>query len=293
MTGFQFLIRAEITTISQGEKLHAGSALAWHYSTTKLSVLASVPKACITDFTPFTVTALLCELRKSERISAELINIKAAKSYWEETTAESFYNLPGTAWIRLSTGKLCVVVGEDYESCANITDRITFGPVELPEVKLTENDLGAKLLCTLELNEFYSMLAQYNTDLCEISSSTPGTITLPSICNAAYDDHSQFQPNAYCAIPTTTNFTLNDLSIGSWDGSDLPLEVLPTGWTRIEYPECDSYRFWLRIGLNSEDIDDTKKWWLSQNHYVHKRCNVPSVDPLEQLSSASFTSTAS
>ncbi|KAF8164384.1 hypothetical protein K438DRAFT_268209 [Mycena galopus ATCC 62051] len=39
-------------------------------------------------------------------------HFKAAQLYWEENTGTDLYDLPGTLWIRLSTGKLCLDVGD-------------------------------------------------------------------------------------------------------------------------------------------------------------------------------------
>jgi hypothetical protein len=199
----------------------------------KLFVIRGVPKAYI-DFTSCTDTALLCELRKSEGISIQLTIIKAADSYWEEITGDDFYHLPGTAWIRLSTGKLCMDIGNGYESCIDIVRPGVHS--KLPEVKLTENDLGDKLLSTLDLDEFYSMVVCGNTQYRNFSPSMSGTITLPSICNPCCQwDCAHLGPNGFCAIPTTKNLTPDDLYIESWHTINLPLEVLPTGWTRCAY----------------------------------------------------------
>jgi hypothetical protein len=176
------------------------------------------------------------ELRKSEGISIQLTIIKAANFYWKDTTGESFWDLPGTAWIRLSTGKLCIDVGSGYESCAQ-----SVGPphFELPEVKLTEYDLGDKLLSTLELNEFYSLVAQRYAHYLRSSPSISGTIMLPSIYNPCCQwDCAHLKLNDLHAIPTTKHLTVDDLYIGSWYNvytSDLPQEVLSTGWTRCAY----------------------------------------------------------
>jgi hypothetical protein len=138
-------------------------------------------------------------------------------------------SLPGTAWIRVSTGKLCVDVGDRYESCEDSVSHIrSWVPVELPEVKLTENDLGARLVCTLELDEFYYILARGTMDFPNSSLATPGIITLPLI---SYCDRAHFKPNEFRVIPIATHLTLNDLYIGSWHWCDLSPEVLPTGWT--------------------------------------------------------------
>jgi hypothetical protein len=201
----------------------------------KLFVIHGVPKACITDFTPWTDTTLQCELRKSEGISIQLTIIKAASSYWEETTGEKFYFLPGTAWIRLSTGKLCMDIGNGYELCIDIVRPGEHS--KLPEVKLTEYDLGDKLLSTLELDEFYSLLACGKIGFPKIPSSTPGTIMLPSIYNPHWD-RAHSKTNDLHPIPTAMHLTLDDLYIGLWYNAytgGLPQEVLPTGWTRCAY----------------------------------------------------------
>jgi hypothetical protein len=199
----------------------------------KLLVIRGVPKAYI-DFTSCTDTALRCERRNSVGISAELTIIKAANSYWGEITGGDFYFLPGTAWIRLSTGKLCMDVGDGYESCIDIVRPRAHS--KLPEVKLTEYDLGDKLLSTLELDEFYSMVACGNARYPNSSPSMPGTVMLPSICNPCCPwDCAHLKPNQFCAIPTAPHLTVDDLYIGPWYPSDLPQEVLPTGWTRCAY----------------------------------------------------------
>ncbi|KAJ7846534.1 hypothetical protein B0H13DRAFT_2093139 [Mycena leptocephala] len=122
-------------------------------------------------------------------------------------------------------------VGNGYESCLSVLR--PGGPhSKLPEVKLTENDLGDKLLSTLELDEFYSLLVQ--NKITKFSSSTPGTIILPSIYNPHWDRvHSK--PNDCHAIPTEKHLTLDDLHIFPWYTSDSPQEVLSTGWTRCAY----------------------------------------------------------
>jgi hypothetical protein len=176
--------------------------------------------------------ALLRGLRKSEGISAELTIIKAANAYWEETTGENFFSLPGTAWIRLSTGKLCMDVGNGDQPCGLNTFPVRlYVRTELPEFKLTEGDLRHKLLSTLGLDDFYCILLHDDTRWLRWASSTPETIILPSIRNPSCNP-AHFEPNEFCAIPTAKHLTPDAFFIGSWYTDDLPLEVLPTGWTR-------------------------------------------------------------
>jgi hypothetical protein len=156
-------------------------------------------------------------------------------------------------------------VGNGYKSIATSIHHYVPGPPsELSEVKLTEYDLGNKLLSTLELDEFYSLLAHSKISFPRFSSSTPGTIILPSIYNPHWD-RAHSKPNDCHAIPTKKHLTLDDLYIGSWYNiytsdlcaipttniltpddlytgwwynvytGDLPQEVLPTGWTQCAY----------------------------------------------------------
>ncbi|KAJ7826354.1 hypothetical protein B0H13DRAFT_2440826 [Mycena leptocephala] len=223
----------EMIPFSQVQKLHAGSVLASYY------------------------------FRNQTSRHFDLIIIKVADSYWEETTGEKFYHVPGTAWIRLSTGKLCMDVGNGYDSCIEIVRPRAHS--KLPEVKLTEYDLGDKLLSTLELDEFYSLLACSKISFPKFLSSTPGTIMLPSIYNPRWD-RAHFKPNDLHAFPTEKHLTLDDLHISPWYTSDSPQEVLPTGWTRVDYSECHPCMFGITVGLKYSD--PPRKWWLSQNHYV-------------------------
>ncbi|KAJ7930690.1 hypothetical protein B0H13DRAFT_1960871 [Mycena leptocephala] len=123
-------------------------------------------------------------------------------------------------------------VGNGYESCIDIVRPGVHS--KLPEVKLTEDDLGDKLLSTLELDEFYSLLAHSKLSFPKVSSSTSGTIILPSIYNPHWD-RAHSKPNDCHAIPTEMHLTLDDLYIHPWYTGGLPLEVLPTGWTRCAY----------------------------------------------------------
>jgi hypothetical protein len=123
-------------------------------------------------------------------------------------------------------------VGNGYESCGDLVRPGVCS--KLPAVNLTEYDLGDKLLSTLELDEFYSLLACSKIGFPKFLSSTPGTIMLPSIYNPHWD-RAHSKPNDLHAFPTEQHLTLDDLHIFPWYTSDSPQEVLPTGWTRCAY----------------------------------------------------------
>ncbi|KAF8139265.1 hypothetical protein K438DRAFT_719704 [Mycena galopus ATCC 62051] len=84
-----FIYHDDMMTISQIERMHALSALASSYT--------------------------LHEMFE---------HFKAAQLYWWENTGTSGNDLPGTAWIRLSTGKLCLAIGDGVTQCMDIYNHL-------------------------------------------------------------------------------------------------------------------------------------------------------------------------
>jgi hypothetical protein len=116
-------------------------------------------------------------------LTAKLIIMKAAQLYWEETTRNSVDDPPSTVWIRLSTGNLCLDIGDGVESGLIVGFYLQcHTPAELPSFKLTEDELHAKLLHALKFDEFYTMFAFSSRGYLgyNLPSSTE-SITLPSI----------------------------------------------------------------------------------------------------------------
>ncbi|KAJ7792133.1 hypothetical protein B0H14DRAFT_3160438 [Mycena olivaceomarginata] len=197
----------------------------------------------------------------------------AAELYWVETTGSSVDDLPGTAWIRLSTGKLCLDIGNGVKLCSGVRfDLLCPTPAELPSFKLTEDELHAKLLRVLEFDEFYAMLAissrqyfGYNLP----SSTKP--IILPSLwISGHWADFKSGQP---LAIPFPNHVTPNAIYMQPWEGYPLQNECMPTGWTRVEYqgnPNLDSHYLVAYGGIEDHAEGNVIKWWLSQQAYVHK-----------------------
>ncbi|KAJ6452211.1 hypothetical protein C8R45DRAFT_1040897 [Mycena sanguinolenta] len=110
-------------------------------------------------------------------------NFDAADSFWKETTGWSVLRLLGTAWIRRSTGKLCLNIGDGYQSYMRIFS-IPPNMRKLPSFKLTENDMHNKLLLILELDQFYSLPIPSIWSRHGLLPSTAGTVALPSVCIA-------------------------------------------------------------------------------------------------------------
>ncbi|KAF7340339.1 Reverse transcriptase-RNase H-integrase [Mycena venus] len=198
--------------------------------------------------------------------------------YWNETTGKSASDLPGTAWIQMSTGKLCLDIGDGVKRCSDIWRSLAVPTLaELPSFKLMENELHAKLLYALKLNEFHAMAVFSEQYFCYTLPSSTETITLPSICIT--DDQGNFQSHQLLTIPFPNHLTPNDIYVGHWDSYLLdndyvepwhsyPLhkEVMPTGWTRVEYLDNPEYLLlWMSVQVNN-----VMEWWISQQNYVCK-----------------------
>ncbi|KAJ7768003.1 hypothetical protein B0H14DRAFT_358589 [Mycena olivaceomarginata] len=228
-----------MVTISQIRKMHAQSVLASRYVMFKM-----------------------------------LGHFDAAELFWEETTGNSVGELPGTAWIRLSTGKLCLDIGDGVKPCWEVRYplQIYCTPTELPSLKLVEDELHAKLLRVLKFDEFYSMFAfsglgHFGYDLLSSTES----ITLPSIRISG--DWADFKADQFLAIPFPNHVTPNEIYMQPWGGCQVQNEGMPTGWTRVEYqddPNPDSPHSGAYCRIEYHAVNDVKKWWLSQQAYVHK-----------------------
>ncbi|KAJ6563969.1 hypothetical protein B0H19DRAFT_74553 [Mycena capillaripes] len=164
----------------------------------------------------------------------------------------------------MSTGKLCVDVGNgEWPSLFSASWQVRTEP---PSLKLTESDLGDKLLSRLKLEQFYAILIDLNSDSLRLSSA-PGTITLPSLCRIP-NLGADFNATEISAFPIANHFTLSSIDVKSWYSYAFQVETLPTGWTRVEYLDNPGgySRLWMSITLLDED--DARKWWFSQQGFV-------------------------
>ncbi|KAF7340336.1 hypothetical protein MVEN_01952800 [Mycena venus] len=204
----------------------------------------------------------------------------AAHFYWQENTGASFLLLPGTAWIRLSTGKLCLDIGDGVESCNSIgSGLLGYIEAELPSFKLTESELHAKLLCALKLDEFHTIAVFSMWYFLYTLPSSTESITIPSICIT--DDRGDFQSHQLLTIPFPNHLTPNDIYVRPWHGP-LHKEVMPTGWTRVEYldnPNRYPYLLQMKAGLDDHYEKNVMKSWVSQQNYVckHLQCAIGSI----------------
>ncbi|KAJ7812914.1 hypothetical protein B0H13DRAFT_500824 [Mycena leptocephala] len=201
-------------------------------------------------------------------LMAKLTVMKAADSYWVKTTGASFFLLPGTVWIRPSTGKLCLDIGDGDEQCMNLWPALTgfvFAP--LPSLKLTENELHNKLLHALKFDEFYIMFA-HDTDHFYNFPSSAEAIKLPSIL--ILSDCVNFKSHQLLTIPFPNHFTPDEIHMLSWTGFRLKNKVMPTGWTRVKYLDIPYENFGLLMSVGVHEKKEVIKWWLSQHSFVRK-----------------------
>ncbi|KAJ7336163.1 hypothetical protein DFH08DRAFT_939242 [Mycena albidolilacea] len=199
-------------------------------------------------------------------------HIEAAQLYWEETTGKDANNLPGTIWIRLSTGKLCLDIGDGVEFVWSIRAGLKYTPAGLPSFKLTENELHIKLLHVLKPNEFHAMFAHpWRQNIKYNLSSSIESLSFPSIWIPS--ERVAFKSPQTLMIPFPNHLiTSNDIRLWSWTCSRFYVEVMPTGWTRFEYQHSHKGSDWLSMSvrMHRDKENNVIKWWLSQRNYVHK-----------------------
>ncbi|KAJ7356437.1 hypothetical protein DFH08DRAFT_849051 [Mycena albidolilacea] len=97
------------------------------------------------------------------------------------------------------------------------------------------------------------------------------SITLPSIWISG--DWADFKSDQLLAIPFPNHVTPNEIYMRPWECYPLQKESMPTGWTRVEYPDnpnLDSHHLVTYSGIAYPAVSHVEKWWLSQQAYVHK-----------------------
>ncbi|KAJ7768010.1 hypothetical protein B0H14DRAFT_358721 [Mycena olivaceomarginata] len=201
-------------------------------------------------------------------------HFEAAELYWEDTTGNNVGELPGTAWIRLSTGKLCLDIGDGVKLYWEVRSDLRWHYTlhEFPSFKVTEDELHAKLLRVLKFDDFYAMFEfsplQYFGHY--LPSSTE-SITLPSIRISG--DWADFKSDQLLANPFPNHVTLNEIYMQPWQSYPSQNEGIPTGWTRVEHqdnPNLDSRHLSAYCRIEHPAASHVEKWWLSQQAYVHK-----------------------
>ncbi|KAF8164370.1 hypothetical protein K438DRAFT_268030 [Mycena galopus ATCC 62051] len=103
--------------------------------------------------------------------------------------------------------------------------------------------------------------------------SSTESITLPSIGilrDCVDSNLGQLLTIPFTTSPFTKHLPPNGISMKSWNGYPLCGEVMPTGWTRVEYLNNEESSFWMTVHLDPYYETAVMKWWISQQSYVRK-----------------------
>ncbi|KAJ7609881.1 hypothetical protein FB45DRAFT_340048 [Roridomyces roridus] len=197
------------------------------------------------------------------------VQVLTAGQYWKTATRADLDDLPGTLWVRMSSGTICVEIGNGSELFKNIRGKLNdsftaYSRGMYPSIKLTENDLNEKLHRAVEPHLFHYLLLDrtfwHDTFL------SHGAISLPSLWISNGGNEYDLQHLAQDLFP-------HDHCDGfemSWRKDfNNPMDVMPTGWVMLEWE--DKMQPSLTIGLNFDHWRNVEDWWYSQQHHLRQR----------------------
>ncbi|KAJ7626174.1 hypothetical protein FB45DRAFT_76002 [Roridomyces roridus] len=173
------------------------------------------------------------------------------------------WKLPATAWVRPSTGKLCLEIGAGDGLFFQLSRGLLRSRTELPSLRLNDTDLEAQLSNSLTFDQFFFFPLQqplyfsYNPP-----SSIQTVIFPPALWNFGAQGPQQLPRD-----PFSVQVPSSEYCVSSWDSYDnIISELMPNGCTRIECPSVD--RFELFVHIENGHLSHT---WICQADYVQKR----------------------
>ncbi|KAJ6483398.1 hypothetical protein C8R45DRAFT_1075596 [Mycena sanguinolenta] len=221
----------------------------------------------------------------------ETVNhFRAALTHWEDVTgtwlgardSDGFWTqvkMGTVLWICLSTGQLCIEVGDNDDPNPTSIPRGLLGSSLSSRVHLTsDNNLEGRLLSHMSLDDIHHILsAAFRRWAIDIAD--PGTVLLGSLSwpTSSYAHLS----NPFSEISLSDSLQLQDLEVETWEytqwgtsPSNEELVLLPNGWTRVGLaylPIQEECQLRKMIHPTLEALQEIRKCWLSQaNHVMDK-----------------------
>ncbi|KAJ7032201.1 hypothetical protein C8F04DRAFT_665663 [Mycena alexandri] len=203
-----------------------------------------------------------------------------AFKYWE-TVTKTWLLAPGapnyTPWIRTSTGRLCIDVGDSSSIIKHLDVKaLVRDPVSRStSIGYCEVDLDQMLPSCLQLDDIHILLcslASYETT--EVSFRS-GYVALGTIWPAS-DVEKIIPPVDLLAYPPDM-VTSNDMVRQPWwcwdDGLRTQCnskDVMPTGWTRVSLPPNmeRAHHLTTRVKIKPGTRREMQKCWLSQANSI-------------------------
>ncbi|KAJ7779727.1 hypothetical protein B0H16DRAFT_1499679 [Mycena metata] len=207
-----------------------------------------------------------------------------AFKYWE-TVTKTWLLSPGapnyTAWIRTSTGRLCIDIGDSSSIIKHLDVKtLVRDPVSRSmSIGYCEVDLERMLHSILQLDDIHVLLcSRANYEATEVSFRS-GQVALGTIWPAS-NVQKITPPVGLLAFPPNM-VTSNDMVGQPWwcwnDGLRTQCnlkDVMPTGWTRVSLPpNMDrAHHLRTRVKIKPGTSREMHKCWLSQANSIAREC---------------------
>ncbi|KAJ7626175.1 hypothetical protein FB45DRAFT_76037 [Roridomyces roridus] len=202
--------------------------------------------------------------------------IENANNYWETTTQKSltWFNSQCTAWVRTTTGQVCLAFGDGDETSQEIMRNQLgwYRSPELPALKVTDRGLEATLIATLTPAQAFTIMNPFFEQLPQ--SHFPPQIHLPSIWMQGLDQSSEWHQISQNPFPAPSLHSC-DYQTKCWSTKRgrTNSERMPNGWTRFKCQTGESFPFSSALATVSvkERSQKIGIWWYAQRNHIHKQ----------------------
>ncbi|KAJ6571223.1 hypothetical protein B0H19DRAFT_1129472 [Mycena capillaripes] len=212
----------------------------------------------------------------------------AAFEYWKDVTGTSLLS-PGapnyTSWIRVSTGRLCIDVGDSFSDIKHLDVKsLVRDPVSrATSLGYCEANLHLKLISRLQLDDIHALLcSRSGYEMTEVSFRS-GHVALGTIWPTS-DVQKVISCPSLLSLPTTVG--PQDIVLQSWgyrkNGLRSPCnrkDVMASGWTRVTLPPNmqSAHHLTTRVKIQPPTRREMKKCWLSQANSIAREDGAAAV----------------
>ncbi|KAF7350057.1 hypothetical protein MVEN_01307400 [Mycena venus] len=206
-------------------------------------------------------------------------DLYAAFEYWQSTTGTWLLS-PGapnyTSWIRVSTGRLCIDVGESFSDIKHLDVKsLVRDPVSrATSIGYCETGLVSRLVSCLHLDDIHVMLcSRSGYEMTEVTFRS-GHVALGTIWPTS-DVREVIGCLDLLRLPTPIG--PQDIVRQPWSYWDnglktpcSPKDVMPNGWRRVTLPPNmqNAHHLTTRMKIQTSKRREMQKCWLSQANSI-------------------------
>jgi len=184
-----------------------------------------------------------------------------------------------TSWIRVSTGRLCIDVGDSFSDIKHLDVKsLVRDPVSrATSIGYCEADVNLKLISRLQLDDIHVLLCSRSGYAMTEVTFRSGHVALGTIWPTS-DVRKVIPCPSLLSLPTPV--APKDIVRQPWWYWDngfrtpcSPKDVMPNGWTRVTLPPNmqKAHHLTTRVKLQHLTRWEMQKCWLSQaNSIAHK-----------------------